>query len=153
MKRISLLTALAALTIAVHAQTPQKTNVNVNSDHVALGGYDPVAYFEQQRPVKGSAAIAAQNNGATYWFSTLANKKRFVDSPSSYQPQYGGWCAYAMGAEGEKVEVNPETFKVLDGKLYLFYNKFLHNTLETWNKNENELKTKADKNWTTFSQR
>ena len=52
-----------------------------------------------------------------------------------------------MGDYGEKVEINPETFKIVDGKLYLFYNAFFNNTLKSWNKNESNLKKKADANW------
>ena len=73
-------------------------------------------------------------------FSSQKNKDTFLKSPASYLPQYGGWCAFAMGDYGEKVEVNPKTFKIVDGKLYLFYNSLLNNTLKSWNKNEKKLK-------------
>ena len=56
-----------------------------------------------------------------------------------------------MGENGEKVSINPETFKIVNGKLYLFYNKFFNNTLKDWNENESELKQKAEKNWTKFN--
>lgn len=52
-----------------------------------------------------------------------------------------------MGDYGEKVEIDPKTFKILDGKLYLFYNAYFNNTLKSWNKNEKNLKSKADLNW------
>ena len=71
----------------------------------------------------------------------------FIKSPSSYEPQYGGWCSYAMGSTGEKVEIDPETFKIVDGKLNLFYNAYFNNTLKSWNKDEVNLKRKADGNW------
>ena len=74
-------------------------------------------------------------------------KEEFKKNPAQYEPQYGGWCAYAMGDSGEKVSIDPETFKVLDGKLYLFYNKFFNNTLKSWNKDEAKLKKSADANW------
>jgi len=90
-----------------------------------------------------SMGVSAQS----YRFASAANRDLFKASPARYQPQYGGWCAYAMGAKGEKVEVDPETFKIVDGKLYLFYNKFFNNTLKSWNKDEAGLKTKADVNW------
>ena len=72
----------------------------------------------------------------------------FKASPAKYEPQYGGWCAYAMGATNEKVEIDPETFKIINGKLYLFYHSWTNNTLKTWNKDEGNLKPKADVNWT-----
>ncbi|MBX9734303.1 MAG: hypothetical protein K2X37_09590 [Chitinophagaceae bacterium] len=85
-----------------------------------------------------------------YYFSSEKNAAIFKQSPAKYEPQYGGWCAYAMGATGEKVNIDPETFKVLNGKLYLFYNKFFNNTLKSWNKDEVSLKQKADASWMKF---
>ncbi len=114
---------------------------------VAIQGYDPVAYFKQAKAIKGKKELAAAFEGVNYYFSSLGNKEAFLKAPSAYEPQYGGWCAYAMGDSGEKVEVNPETFKILDGKLYLFYNAYFTNTLKSWNKDQSNLKTKADRNW------
>ena len=90
--------------------------------------------------------LAVSHDGITYYFSSLENRQIFQKSPSNYEPQYGGWCAFAM-ARGEKVSIDPETFKILDNKLYVFYNKFFNNTLKSWNKDEANLKTSADKNW------
>ena len=70
-----------------------------------------------------------------------------MKDPKKYEPQYGGWCAYAMGASNEKVEIDPETFKIVNGKLYLFFHNFINNTLLKWNKDEANLKALADKNW------
>lgn len=81
----------------------------------------------------------------------MKNKDLFAAAPVKYEPQYGGWCAYAMGAKGEKVSVDPETFKITDGKLFLFYNRFFTNTLKDWNKDENNLKINADKSWEKFT--
>ena len=75
----------------------------------------------------------------------------FKKDPTQYEPQYGGWCAYAMGSKGEKVPIDPETFKITNGKLYLFYNKFFNNTLTSWNKDEPGLMNKANGNWKTIS--
>ena len=71
----------------------------------------------------------------------------FDENPTRFLPQYGGWCAYAMGDSGEKVKIDPETFKIIDGKLYLFYNFYFTNTLTKWNRDESNLKQKADQNW------
>jgi YHS domain-containing protein len=114
---------------------------------VAISGYDPVAYFTQNKAVKGNKDLAVADNGAVYYFSSAANKEEFKKTPSRYEPQYGGWCAYAMGKEGSKVEIDPGTFKILNGKLYLFYNKFFNNTLKSWNKDEAGLQQHADQNW------
>ncbi|WP_080055790.1 YHS domain-containing (seleno)protein [Spirosoma aerolatum] len=119
---------------------------------LAIQGYDAVAYFTQNKAVKGSAANSYTYKNVTYRFATPANLKAFQENPDRYEPQYGGWCAYAMGATGEKVEIDPETFKVKDGKLYLFYHSFINNTLPKWNKDEVNLHKKADANWGKFIQ-
>ncbi|MEP6806299.1 MAG: YHS domain-containing (seleno)protein [Flavobacterium sp.] len=114
---------------------------------VAIQGYDPVGYFNQGKAIKGKKEITTSYQGVIYNFSSSENKETFLKNPSKYEPQYGGWCAYAMGSAGEKVEINPETFKIIDAKLYLFYNAYFNNTLKSWNKDETNLKTKADTNW------
>ena len=120
--------------------------INTNKEGIALDGYDPVSYF-LQKPSKGHKDFSVNENGVIYEFSSPQNEETFKKNPAKYEPQYGGWCAYAMGLRGAKVEVDPETYKVLDGKLYLFYNKFLNNTLTSWNRDELKLRNKADKNW------
>ena len=117
---------------------------------VAISGYDPVAYFTQNKAIKGSAANAVSHKGVTYRFASAVNKELFLKSPDKYEPAYGGWCAYAMGATGEKVEIDPETFEVRDGKLYLFYNRFFTNTLPKWQKDEPNLHKRADQSWMKF---
>ena len=77
----------------------------------------------------------------------------FEKAPLKYLPQYGGFCAYAMGKSGEKVSVNPETYLISNGKLYLFYDTLFVNTLKKWNKEGPEaLQQKADDNWEAFQQ-
>jgi YHS domain-containing protein len=117
------------------------------SDGLAIKGYDPVAYFTKGEAVKGKKELAVYVQGVTYYFSSAENKEAFKKNPAAYEPQFGGWCAYAMGNDGTKVSVDPETFKVLNGKLYLFYNKYFTNTLKSWNKDETNLKRNADANW------
>ena len=126
--------------------TLRKKHYNLEGG-LALDGYDAVAYILQKKAIKGSKDQAVFYQGVTYYFSSVANKEEFKKNPSRFEPEYGGWCAYAMGEKGEKVSVDPKTFKIIDGKLYLFYNKFFNNTLTDWNKNEVNLKKKADGNW------
>ena len=114
---------------------------------VAISGYDPVTYFKQNKAVKGKKEFAVYAEGVTYYLSSADNKEEFKNNFSKYEPQYGGWCAYAMGNDGTKVEVDPETFKIIDGKLFLFYNRLFNNTLKSWNKDEANLKSHADANW------
>ncbi len=123
----------------------QNTHINLKKG-VAIQGYDPISYFDGF-PQKGDKEINATHKGAIYYFSTVENKAKFLNNPFAFQPEYGGWCAYAMGANGDKVKINPETYKIINGKLYLFYNAFFNNTLDSWNEDEENLKKKADQNW------
>lgn len=118
-----------------------------HEEKVGLEGYDPVAYFTQNKALKGNKSNSYTYKKITYYFSSQRNMEAFVKAPEKYEPAYGGWCAYAMGASGEKVTIDPETFKVVDGKLYLFYNQYFNNTLPKWNKDEVNLQMKADNNW------
>ena len=148
MQKQFLILFVALLSATTFAQTATKRAAEFNLEKkVAIQGYDPVSYFTQKKAVKGKSTIAATYEGVTYNFSSQSNKDLFLKNPAGYEPQYGGWCSYAMGANGEKVEVDPETFKIVDGKLNLFYNAFFNNTLKSWNKDEVNLKKKADSNW------
>jgi YHS domain-containing protein len=139
--------SLSAISVyAQDATATRKKHFNLD-DGIAIDGYDPVAYFKANKAVKGSKTMAVYHQGITYCFSSTENRESFKKNPSDYEPQYGGWCAYAMGKEGDKVSIDPETFKIINGKLYLFYNKFFNNTLKSWNKNETNLKSSADANW------
>ena len=152
MKQLFYLIILCTLILgSVNAQPDKrKKEFNLDKTSLAIEGYDPVAYFAQNKAVKGDKNFAIVYDGVTFHFASQQNKDLFRAKPASYEPQYGGWCAYAMGATGEKVEVDPETFKITNGKLFLFYNKYFTNTLKTWNKNEALLSPKADANWSKF---
>jgi YHS domain-containing protein len=147
MKKLITIALLIVSTIGFSQnQTKRATEFNLEKK-VAIQGYDPVAYFKQNKALKGKKEIASTYDGVIYYFSSVENKSQFMKTPTKYEPQYGGWCAYAMGNSGDKVEINPETFKIIDGKLFLFYNAYFNNTLKSWNKNEAGLKAKADANW------
>ncbi len=150
--KISILlhTVLAVISITASGQSTEKNIYSNLKEGIALQGYDPVAYFVLHKAIEGKDEFTFTYHGSTYRFSSSNNRDLFVKNPTGYEPQYGGWCAYAMGATGEKVEIDPSTFKITDGKLYLFYNSFFNNTLPKWNKEENTLKIKADKNWKTL---
>ncbi|QSE98593.1 YHS domain-containing (seleno)protein [Fulvivirga lutea] len=122
-----------------------QTTINAKKG-LAVEGYDVVSYFNGE-PKEGKESYQSQHQGITYYFNSEKNLEAFKKSPDKYIPAYGGWCAYAMGETGEKVKIDPETYKILDGKLYLFYNFWGNNTLEPWNENEKKLKSQADKNW------
>lgn len=121
-------------------------NFNLKKGHVAHG-YDVVEYFNN-KAVKGNKKFVTTFEGIKFKFSTAKNVEIFKSNPAKYMPQYGGYCAYAIGKTGEKVSINPKTFEIRAGKLYLFYNAWGVNTLELWAKEgAQELKDKADKNW------
>lgn len=133
----------------VYSQT--FAQVNPVDKGIAIGGYDVVAYFESAKAVKANPQITTEVNGITYCFSSAENQKMFSTNPEKYLPQYDGYCALAVGY-GKKISIDPQTFKIVDGKLYLFYNgatksRSKINSLETWNKNEKNLLKKADAIW------
>ncbi|MES2690970.1 MAG: YHS domain-containing (seleno)protein [Bacteroidota bacterium] len=147
--KTGILTVFLALAITCFSQDGYQLRIkqfNIDQYAVALQGYDVMSYFEG-RPQKGNPTIFHFYKGIRYEFSTQAHLQSFKANPGSYEPAYGGWCAYAMGKTGEKVEVDPLKYKLADGKLYLFYYSIINNTLDKWNKDESRLKTEADKNW------
>lgn len=154
MKQLLVLSILFVSGLSVFSQNEatalRQAQFNLPKNKVAVEGYDVVAYFIDAKPKKGKAEFAVYHQGITYHFSSNNNKELFKKNPAQYEPQYGGWCAYAMGNDGSKVEVNPETFKILNSKLHLFYNKYFTNTLKSWNKDEARLMKSADANWMKF---
>lgn len=123
----------------------RKKHFNIKKE-VALEGFDPTSYFGGY-PVEGDPKFIFQYKGISYQFATQTNLSKFRSSPDKFEPAYGGWCAYAMGETGEKVKIDPETYLILDSKLYLFYNFWGNNTFVDWKKNEKKLKEAADLNW------
>lgn len=153
MKRISIFLFLLPAIFSQGKGQAQPSGKLLNQKHfwladnmVAYAGYDATSYFTS-KPVKGKASFSAVHEGITYWFSNENNKKTFLANPDKYVPAYGGWCAYAIGAKAEKVEPDPLNFKLVNGRVNLFYRNFFSNTLNDWNEDEKNLKTKADQNW------
>ena len=134
---------IALITIVASAQ---KTDYNLKKGYVAEG-YDVTEYFNN-KAVEGNKEFTTTYDGAKFQFTSQANLEAFKKSPEKFIPQYGGYCAYAIADKGKKVSIDPETFEIRDGKLYLFYNSWGVNTLEKWNKEGAEvLKKKADIEW------
>jgi YHS domain-containing protein len=156
-KGISYLVVLGIFLITitnVYAQSDERRQkeFNLDDDNIALQGYDVVSYF-MGTPQKGNKSILYEYKGVIYWFNTTENLDLFKKQADKFEPVYGGWCAFALGDSGEKVKVDPKTFKIIDGNLYLFYNFYFNNTLIDWNKDEYELKKKADENWNNIINR
>ena len=123
----------------------------VDKNKLANGGYDMVAYFTDNAAVKGDAHYIAEYKGAKYQFASNEHLAAFKSNPEKYLPVCDGYCAWGVAEKGRKVPVNPETYKILDGKLYLFFNGDFNgspfNTLEEWNKNEKELLSELPHKW------
>lgn len=142
---------LASLGVVAQTEAERTTLFNLKGN-IALAGFDPVSYF-QEKPVKGKPTFKHIYKGVTYFFSNPQHRDVFKSDPEKYEPAYGGWCAYSMGHSGEKVEVDPFTFKIVNGEVYFFYNQLSNNTLDKWTLDEVKLKAKADKNWEKMRQK
>ena len=136
--------ALGALLLASGHAFAAAPTVNT-VDGVALHGFDPVAYFTQHKPVKGSFEITATYEGVTYEFATKADAAAFQKDPAKYVPLYGGFCTTAV-AEGVKADVDPHAFVIHDGKLSVFYSD---DAKAAFNKNPPGVLKQAATNWPT----
>lgn len=117
------ITALMLLGMAAHAASPVNTLKNSffsSPTDTAINGYDTVAYFTENRPVKGQDVFVLDWKGAKWKFASQGNLDLFKANPDKYAPQYGGYCAYGV-AKDSLVKVDPDQFTILDGKLYLNY--------------------------------
>lgn len=112
-------------------------------NHLALDGYDPVAYFTEHKPVKGSAQFRADFQGSTFQFVSAAHRDAFALNPAKFAPQYGGYCAYGM-AKGYKATIDPAAFTIVSEKLYLNYSETIHSR---WRLDIPGYVQKADANW------
>lgn len=124
---------------AAHAEKPPIFSVN----GAAIGGYDPVAYFTQKKPVKGNPQFSVEWKGAVWHFASAANRDAFKADPAKYAPQYGGYCAFGA-SEGYAVKTEPDAWTIVDGKLYLNYNATVRGK---WSENKEERIQRADRNW------
>lgn len=115
----------------------------------ALDGYDTVAYFTENKPVKGLSQYATEYKGADWYFSSSQNLNAFIANPTQYAPQYGGYCAWAISAKNDFASGDPTQWAIVDNKLYLNYDQEIK---QRWD-NERALHIKqADKNWPSLIQ-
>lgn len=137
--RTLLFAALMAFAAAAAAQKAE-----INADRAgAIRGYDPVAYFTEKAPVKGSDKFTHSWKGATWHFASAQNRDRFAAAPEKFAPQYGGYCAYAV-AQNALARIDPQAWSVVDGKLYLNFSLAVR---EAWEKDIPGYIRKADANW------
>jgi YHS domain-containing protein len=117
--------------------------VNKSGSGVALKGYDPVAYFTESKPVNGSQQFEYEWMGAKWWFASATDRDRFASKPEQYAPQFGGYCAWAV-SNNYTADGDPEAWKIVDGKLYVNYNKSVQNK---WEQDLNKRIDDAVRNW------
>lgn len=108
-----------------------------------LSGYDPVAYFTDRKPIRGSGYHVAVQDGVTYAFASAEHKKLFIANPKQYLPAFGGYCAYGV-AVGKKFVADPEVWEVVDGILYLNLDKGIQ---EKWQRDIPGYIKKGNTNW------
>lgn len=121
--------------------------LNVTENDVAIGGYDPVAYFTQGKAVKGNPEFRYRNDDDIFWlFDSAQHREMFLAESDKYTPQYGGFCAFAMGYR-VKAPANPKYFSVYEGKLYLNQNQSIQNR---WLNKKDALIPLADQYWPSF---
>lgn len=134
-------TLLFFITLPALASSANSTNFGVGAQ-----GYDVVAYFTDNKPVKGDGNHVAYLNGLVYLFTSEDHKQKFVKNPDAYLPQYGGWCAFGA-AVGKKIPADPRAWAIVDGKLYINLNE---GTQKIWNRDIKGNIKKADINWQTI---
>ena len=117
--------------------------VNHNRKGIAIQGYDPVAYFTDSRPVKGDSKFTFSWRGATWQFASAEHRDVFAKDPEQYAPQYGGYCTYGV-SEKHTVDIDPEAWKIIGGKLYLNYDKRVQ---QLFLKEPEERIRRAEQNW------
>lgn len=134
-------TALSQDEPSIHGM--KKADLIFQERGLAIRAYDPVAYFNQGKPVKGKKDFEYRYMGATWRFVNAENKDAFMKDPDQYAPQYGGYCAFGM-SHGYAAPIDPKAWSVVEGKLYLNYSL---DVWREWNKNIPGFIAKADQNW------
>lgn len=131
--------AIFAIMLSSHAMADDPIETGTFNNK-AIYGYDTVAYFTEDKAVKGKEDFKTTWRGAEWYFSSQEHMDLFVAEPIKYAPQYGGYCAYAM-SDGRLVGVDEEAFTILDGKLYLNYSK---SVMKEWRTNTGQFIQEAD---------
>ena len=134
----SFLFAVFLLVSPAHAIAPV-----FNIDGKAIRGFDPVAYFTEEKPVKGSPDHTYAYQGATWQFASAENRQKFIGDPAKSAPAYGGYCAWAV-ANNYTATIDPNAWTIRDGKLYLNFSKFVR---ARWALDKSGNIATGDQNW------
>ncbi len=138
----NLFLALLVLTAAT-SFAAGKQLLNLDRNGVGIQGYDPVASFTDQRPVKGSPQFQSDYNGSRYYFASEAHKAAFDKDPAKYEPQFGGYCAYGV-SHGSRAPIKIEVWQIVNGRLLMQYDLGVK---DDFNKDQQGTLKKADENW------
>ena len=139
MRRLAIVFFFALTNVIVSAQKAEVFSTSAG----AIKGYDPVAYFTVNKPVKGDPNISFRWNEADWHFASQANLETFKSSPEKYAPQFGGYCAYGV-SDNHKAPTEPDALTIVDGKLYLNYN---NDVKSVWSKDRAGRIEKANELW------
>jgi YHS domain-containing protein len=131
------------LLMALSTVASAKELQNLDHNGVAIQGYDPVAFFTDNRPVKGSAQFQSEYRGAKYYFVSSEHKAAFDKEPAKYEPQFGGYCAYGA-SQGHKAPIKIEAWQIVNGRLLMQYDLGVK---DDFNKDQQNNLSKADRNW------
>lgn len=146
---LSLTGAAAKTRLRIDAPAPKAptaATMNLLGPGVGVEGFDPVSYWPEGggKPQQGTIKLTYVHEGVAYRFANEKNLATFKTNPSHFLPQYGGYCAWALGAINQRVDVNPNHFVIRDGKLYLFFSDANVVTRDLWKKDTAALVEKAD---------
>jgi len=141
---LSLIAILTTVLITLSACSREPdSSVTVNITEIAINGYDPVSYFNERKPSRGTEEYVFVWNNAKYQFSCKENLELFKNNPARYAPQYDGYCAFAM-SRGDYSRVDPESYAIVNDKLYLTFDRDIRST---WLYDKENYIKKADRIW------
>lgn len=129
--------------------TAETDFLNKTDDGFALKGYDAVAYFTENSPRRGKPEFYYEWNGARWLFANAVNRDKFIAEPEQHMPQFGGYCAYAI-ARNNVVDIDPTVWKIVDGRLYLNYNK---SVAAEWEQDLSGSIERGERNWRKYRNR
>ena len=148
------LTFTHALPVGAASAEASHRTYNLLGESVGLVGYDAVSYFPEGggRPAKGLISISAEHDGVTYRFATEEHKAAFLKGPAKYLPAFGGWCTWAVAELGKRVDVDPESYVVKNGRLLVFYRDPALDTRAKFLESPDAMLKKAEANWPALAQ-
>lgn len=138
-------TVVGILIVALHGYAARG-----DEPRLSISGYDPVAYFTDGKPVQGKTEFEYLWHRSRWRFASSDHRDLFMKGPDRYAPQYDGYCAMGVAqGQGHKSEVDPEAWAIVDGKLYLTFDR---SWLDIWREDVSANIKQANENWPTLEQ-